>query len=282
MTARNDCLTEDAMHASILRLAPLLSCLAALVLSSPAHAEALVICHDGGPGSTKQAAKAVETFLRHTEVTAGLKTNSLTGEYHTTARGCDAYIRDNAPSLVVLDLATHLRKAASLKLAPIGHLGAPDSVSWHVVVRDETHADLKSLSGKTVLTTTPDDTTFITAIALAGKGNDLTFKRSRRALKALRNVGRGKAEAAMVDQDAVAHMGELDLPHTLKSIYSSEGLPALTMSATTSNSTVTKVAGALSKLCDGPGQKLCKTFKVKRFQAADKARLKALQGRYRP
>ena len=104
----------------------------------------------------------------------------------------------------------------------------------------------------------------------------------RRALKALRNVGRGKAEAALVDQDAVAHMGELDLPHALKSIYRSEGLPALTMSATTSSSTVKKVSAALAKLCDGPGQKLCKTFKVKRFQAPDSARLKALSGRYRP
>jgi hypothetical protein len=273
---------EDAMHDSLLRLAPLLTVLAALVISGPVHAEALVICHDGGPGNTKQAAKAVETFLRHTEVTAGLEANSLTGEYHTTARGCDAYIRDNSPSLVVLDLATHLRKSATLKLKPVGHLGAPDSITWHVVVRDGTYPDLGSLSGKTVLTTTPDDNTFITAIALAGKGKQLNIKRSRRALKALRDVGREKADAALVDQDAVAHMGELELPHALKSIYTSEGLPALTMSATTSNSTVKKVSGALAKLCDGPGQKLCKTFKVKRFQAPDLARLKALTERYRP
>jgi hypothetical protein len=270
------------MTAAFMRFAPLLTVLATLAFSGQVRAEALVICHDGGPGSTKQAAKAVETFLRHTEATAGLAPNSLTGEYHTTASGCDAYIRDHTPSLVVLDLATHLRQSAGLKLEPIGHLGAPDSVTWHVVARKGAISDLAGLAGKTLLTTTPDDTTFIKAIVLAGKGDTLAFTRSRRALKVLRDVGRGNADAGLVDQHAVAHMGELDLPHALQSIYSSEGLPALTMSATSSSNTVKKVSAALAKLCDGPGQKLCKTFKVKRFQAPDRAKLKALLDRYRP
>ena len=256
--------------------------LLALTLPNDARAETLAICHDGGPGNTKQAAKAVETFLRHTEASAKLTPNSLSGEYHTKAKQCDAYIKAQAPSLVVLDLATHLRKSASMKLTPIGHLGAPDSVKWHLVVRQGSFKDIGSLSAKTVLTTTADDPAFIKGIVLGGKGDTLNFKRSRRALKALRDVGRGKADAALVDQDAVAHMGELDLPSPLESIYQSEGLPALTMSATQDNAMTKKVAKSLSTLCQGPGQKLCKTFKVKRFQAPDKKRLKALQARYRP
>jgi len=251
-----------------------------LALAPQAGAEALVICHDGGPGSTRQAAKAVETFLRHTESTAGLADNTLTGEYHTKRAACEAYVGASSPVLVVLDLATHLNKASAWGLTPIAHLGKADAVRWHVVVREGSYADLAGLAGKTVLSTTPDDDAFIQNIALGAAGAGLTFKRTRRALKALRNVGRGKAEAALVDHDAVAHMGELDLPHKLVSIFSSEGLPGLTMSARASGDTVNRVKKALPKLCDGDGQKLCKTFKVKRFQPADTKRLSALSKRY--
>ncbi len=251
-------------------------------LSPSAQAETLAICHDGGPGNTKQASKAVETFLRHAESVAGLKSDALSGEYHTKAASCDAYIKANTPSIVVLDLATYLRTSKASALRPIGHLGAPDSVRWHVVVREGSYSDLSSLSGKTLLSTAPDNAAFIRNIIFKGQGADLKVERSRRALKALRAVGRGQAEAALVDQDAVKHMGELELPSPLKSIYSSEGLPALTMAATEDNATVKKMAGALAKLCDGPGQKLCKTFKVKRFQPPQPKRLKALEKRYSP
>ncbi|MDP6943182.1 MAG: hypothetical protein QF464_03450 [Myxococcota bacterium] len=241
-----------------------------------ARAEALAICHDGGPGSTKQAAKAVETFLRHTEATAGLAPNSLTGEYHTKRKHCDAYVQANSPVLVVLDLATHLSKANAWGLQPIAHLGKADTVRWHIVVREGAYPDLGSLDGKTVLSTAPDDSAFLNRIVLAGRSHRLTFEHTRRALKALRSVGRGKAEAALVDHEAVAHMGSLDLPHKLVSIYSSEGLPGLTMSARGSGDTVSRVQRALPKLCDGDGRKLCKTFKVKRFQSADPRRLRGL------
>lgn len=270
------------MRAHIQSLLPSLLIAVTLVIQAPsARAEALAICHDGGPGSTKQAAKAVETFLRHTEATAGLAAGSLTGEYHTKRKSCDAYIRANAPSLVVLDLATHLARASTTKLEPIGHLGNPKSVTWHVVVRKGSYADLNALAGKTIETAAPNDQAFLSKLALGGGGSDLQFKHSRRALKALRNVGRGKAEAALVDHEAVAHMGELDLPHPLVSIHTSEGLPGLIMSATTRNDTVTRVKAALPKLCDGEGRKLCKNFKVKRFQSADPKRLDALLKRYK-
>ena len=272
--------TEDTMRPIHSRLLLLLSACLFLTTAPQASAQAMAICHEGGPGSTKQAAKAVETFLRHTEATAGLGANSLSGEYHTKRGACDAYLKSGAPALVVLDLATHLRKASAMGLKPIAHLGRADAVTWHIVVREGSHSDLASLAGKTVLTTAPQDEAFIQNIVFAQKGPKLALTPSRRALKALRDVGRGKADAALVDQDAVKHMGELELPHKLVSIYASEGLPGLTMSATSESDLVSKVKGALGKLCEGEGRKLCKNFKVQRFQSANQKRFKALLKRY--
>jgi len=258
----------------------LLALIALVALASNAHAEALAICHDGGPGSTKQAAKAVDTFLRHTETTAGLAPGSLTGEYHTRRASCEAYVRANSPVLVVLDLATHLSKARAWKLQPIAHLGPPDAITWHVVVREGTTKDLAGLAGKAAIVAAPEDAVFLTKIALGGAAPVMTFEHTRRPLKALRKVGRGKTDAALVDHQAVAHMAELDLPHTLVSIHHSEGLPGLTMSAVGRGGTVDKVAAAVSKLCDGEGRKLCKTFGVQRFHAPERKRLDALLERY--
>ena len=256
-----------------------------VLLTGQASAKtALAICHDGGPGNTKQAAETVDTFLRHTERSAGLEANSMVGEYHTTRAACVAYISKAKPALVVLDLATHLHLAE--RLGPLAHMGKPDAVSWHLLVREGTFHAPDALSGKAVLAVTPQDPAFIAGIALGAKpdlASSLELSYTSRALKAVRKLAKGKVDAALVDQDTVAFLPELNLPVKLVSVHTSSGLPGLTMSSVNGQAApdvVRKVKAALPKLCQGEGASLCKTFKVSAFQPAKRSLYRDLAKRY--
>ncbi len=261
---------------------------AALLAAPAASAQSVAICHDGGPGSTRQAAEAVEQFLRHVERVAGLTAGSLSGEYHTTRKACATYVASAHPAVALLDTGTYLAHVRPWRLEPVAHMGAADAVRYHVLVREGSSSDLASLQGKRVAAAVPDDSRFLAGIAVGGdKGSPTTWDTRfvRGALKALRQVAREEAEAAVVDNDAYAHLADLDLPKKLTSIHRSDPVPGLTMfavgaNAETSADVVDRIKAALPKLCAAEGAKLCKTFDVKGFTPAEPAIYDALRQRY--
>jgi hypothetical protein len=263
-------------------------CIIALLSSSNAHAFSLAICDEGGAGSTKQAKNAVETFLRHTETSAGLETGSLTGEYHTSRQACEAYVTQSKSVLLVADLATFLRHIDTWNLKPMAHMGASDAIRYHVLVRQGEKANLDALKGTSLLAVLPEDSAYASKIVLGGKLDtvkDLHMSHTQRALKALRALARGKVDAAIVDQVAYEHLAELELPQPIASIYQSEGLPGLSMAVVGNHEqghfeTVKKIQSVLPKLCESDGRKLCKTFGVTAFHQADAETYRRLSKRY--
>ena len=248
----------------------------------------MMVCHDGGPASTEQAAPTIDAFLRHMEKTAGLDAGHLTGSYHNNRSDCVDFMTGDKPVLAVLDLATLLHHWDSWKLGPMAHMGPADAMRYHVVVKKNGGAtDLTGLAGKSVVSTLAPDQAFLESIALGGAApaGQLQVSHTRRPLKGIRKVARGKADATVVDQDVMAHLGELNLPEELTSIYTSEGLPGLTLVEVGINSPDPgmgkKLQAALSKLCDGDGQKLCKTFGVQGFVKAQKKRYQSLAKKLR-
>ena len=261
------------MHTPRRALVPIL--LLSLAAPAPAAGQAMVICHMGGPGTTAQAQDGVDKFLRHIEKTVGLKSGSMTGQYHTTRRGCLAYVAQKKPVFGVFDLPTYLKQQKAWKISPLGHLGKADIQRYYVLVREGTHADLASLKGK-VLVSTVEDLTFVSRIILGGKldvARDLKVKTTRRPLKGIRKVARSRADATLVDAMAHAHLKELKLPVKLKVIHTSPGLPGLTLAVlqvnqASSGKTITKITAVQSRLCAGEGKPLCKSFQIKAFNKA--------------
>jgi len=265
------------------RSLPLLVLLA--LSPAAARAEALVICHVGGPGSTSQARPVAEKFMRHVEQAGGLAKGSMTGEYHTTLAGCLGYIKSARPLFGVFDLPTYLSQAKELKLKPLACMGSPTGQRYHLLVREGGAKDLAALKGKTLYVTI-DDAAFLSRVVFDGKLDvaQLKLKTSKRPLKGLRKVARGKADAALVDAMAYEHLDELKLPAKLESIYRSPGLPGLTLAvlgtAKPAPAVVKKVSAALPKLCSGEGEKMCKTVQVRAFTRVKPATYAKLLKKY--
>ena len=144
-----------------------------------------------------------------------------------------------------------------------------------------------ALKGK-VLVSTVKDLTFVSRVILGGKldlTRDLKVKTTRRPLKGIRKVARGRADATLVDAMAHGHLGELKLPVKLKVIHTSPGLPGLTLAVLQVNKgkegkTIAKITAALSKLCAGEGKRLCKSFQIKTFNRAKAKIYRKLERQY--
>ena len=263
--------------------------LLALSLPAPAVAESLVICHVGGPGTTAQAVPALDKFLRHVEQAAGLARGSMSGEYHTTMRGCLAYVAKHKPVFGVFDLPTYLRQHKRWKIKPLAHMGQANSQRYHLLVRDGSFADLAALKGKKLISTVAD-LKFVSKMIFGGKldaAAHFKVKTTRKPLKGIRKVARGRADATLVDALALKHLPQLKLPVKLKAIHSSGGLPGLTMAvlqvhSASAGKLVRKLTAVLPKLCAGDGKRLCESFSIKAFRSARAATYNSLVKQYGP
>ena len=238
------------------------------LLPATAAAHALAICYPAGPGSTAQARPVLDKFLRHMERTGGMTAGSMSGEYHNTLPGCLAYIKQAKPLFGVFDLATFLAQQKQLKLTPLACMGSATGQRYHLLVRKGSYKDIASLKGKTLYVTL-SDTTFVSKVVLGGKvdaARHFKIKQSRRPLKGIRKVARGKADATLVDDMAWRHLKELKLPAELVRIHSSPGMPGLTFAvlgtAKANPAAVKKLTRALPRLCSGDGRKMCKTVQA--------------------
>jgi hypothetical protein len=245
---------------------------------------AVLVCHVGGPGDTRVAAPDLERFLRHLEKTAGLPAGMLHGEYHTRAKRCARYVEAHKPVLAVLDLPTLLAQRKAWAVTPVASVGAADGDRFYVMVAEGGPKDVAALRGKRLLGTLASDPRFISGVVFSGSVDaaaHFQLEQTRRPLKGLRAVARGKTEAALIDGQTHAYLAEAKLPTPLVAIHQSEGLPRLTLAALGEPAPiVAKVKAALPKLCEGEGGELCKRFDARAFTPADPARFDALVKRY--
>ena len=266
-------------------------CMVALLLvlwTGSAQAHVVSVCQDRGPGSTKQAASTIATFLGHMARSMGEDPSSFQGAYLNRRAACDAHVKENGSVFAVLDADTLLAHRADWKVSPIAHLGTSDQTVWHVLVREGTLSSSADLKGKAIQSTAPGGGRFVANLVLNGdlSPSDLTLKGTSKPLKALRNLARGKVDAAIVDQEAVGALAELNLPVKLTVLTKSAPLPGLTLATIQAGDKaappelVKSLKGALGQLCKGEGAKLCKTLGVKGFSPASSGWWKKLSKRY--
>ncbi len=269
-----------------MRFVSLLILLFALPTSAQA-AESLLICYVGGPGGTKAAQPNLDRFLRHMESVSGLEANTLVGEYHTRLDNCRDYVREQKPTMVAVDLATYLSESPLWGLVPFAHMGKPDQQRYHVLAQKGAFADLAALSGKG-LASTQADLDFVSRIVFAGAvdaNEHFEVKKTRRALKGVRKVARGKTEATLVDDFTFRELANLGLPAELASVHTSEGLPGLTL-ATLGEPTPTgvrvrqRLGKALGKICTGDAKEMCDALQVDLIRPASARLFERLEDRY--
>jgi hypothetical protein len=263
--------------------------IASFTLAAPVLAAPLALCVVNGVGNTAQAKEPVEKFLRHLEKSVGIEAGSMTSEYHSRAKGCLTYFEQAKPHLAVIDLGFYLAHRETFKLTPLAHMGKVDARRYHVLVRKGEAKKLADLKGKR-LYMSEGNARFASKVILGGAldlSKDVTLKVKKPA-KCLKAVGREKkgkfkADAALVDDPTFKRRSEISGLVELEPIYSSPGVPGLTLAMVNGRAAkelVDKIRAALPKLCAGAGKPMCKQFQMARFKAVDTATYKKLEKAY--
>lgn len=249
------------------------------VAAAPAAPPRLVlVCYPGGPVRARDAQPAMESMLRVIEETGHWPQGSLTAEFTSKVDACRALMQEKQPHFAILSTGLYLEHRAAHHLVPVAqpNIRGKTTDTYRILVRKGTFGSLEALKGKTLGGTLLTEPRFLKKVVFEDKidpAAHFELEPSRRALRALRNLDRGKLDAVMVNNQQYRSLDSLPFSDELEVVYTSDPLPLVGLVADerkTSRKDRARLTQSLSSMCTHPkGKDLCKLFGVEAFVPAD-------------
>ena len=263
-----------------------LAVLFGVVQPALAAVDELLLCLPGFPGTPAQAQPYIDKMLRHLEQKLGKPAGSISGVYLSDGVEADRAIKAKRPSVALVGpsiLATNHKALGMKVIAKLEVAGRSEEV-YSIVAKKGGVPTIAGLAGKRLSGVVVNDEKFVVNVLLDKKVKmgSLTLVPQRRPLKSLRDVARGEADAAVVDQSVVDSMGELPEAADLVVIHTAKAVPAPAVVVMGSGVADAEALGkALVGMCDRPdGAELCKTLTLTSIRAATDRDYKGLFDRY--
>lgn len=225
-------------------------------------------------GDTETAQPYIDRFAAHIEKETGFPKGSLKGRFLSSKKEAQAYIDTQKPGFAVLEPWLYLELRKSSKLEAIAQVESKDlnSPRLHVIVKDPALKSLDDLKGKRVWTHLADSPVYLSRIVLDGKEPAETrfaLKQTGAAMKAVRAVLRGEADAAIVDDEQLESAKKLEGGATLRAVYASPPLPPVLVVLFTGNAAAADkkpLVKALLEMCGTQaGADICKEMHIGKF-----------------
>jgi hypothetical protein len=175
-------------------------------------------------------------------------------------------------------LGIFLDSREKLNLIPLvqPRIKGSSSDIYRVLVRKGAFASIEELKGKMLGGPLAAEPLFLKRVVFQGKVDPLSFfelKRSRRVLRSLRDVAKGKLDAVIVNSQQFRAIGSLPFVEELLVVFTSGEVPLVGAVANKRGTTAderNRFSRALGKLCDHKdGTHLCELFGVETFVPAD-------------
>jgi ABC-type phosphate/phosphonate transport system substrate-binding protein len=263
---------------------------ATLLHAAPAHAgpHNFVVYIARLGGDTGTARPYVQKFAAHLEKVMGWKKGSCSGAFFADRKEALAYIEKSQPGFALLDPPLYFELRESEQLTLVGQLKSPELVSprLQVVVKDKALSSLEALKGKKLTTTLAASPRYLSKVIFDGKldaGKHFELKRVGTALKGVRAVLTGQAQATLLDDDQLAAARKMEGGQALRAIFSSPPLPPLPVAVFGKNMKPAEARAlekALPKLCTGEGAQICKDMRLPGFQPKNSALFTPTQQRF--
>ena len=234
----------------------------------------VLLCFPGGPGTTEQAQPVVDQFLSKLAAQAGW--DKASGAYYNDMARCAAEIKAGKADVAMIPLDVYLAQRGAWKLAPVAKLANKETAGqYHIVAKKG--ATLDSIKGQQLSTGLKASDSFLTRVALESRvdvSKDFKVKRRRSALKSVKDVAKGKAAAALLDDVAQKALDGLPMAKDLVTVLSGPELPGAIVAGV--GSTPSKLGEALLSLCTAH-RSTCDEMRVKSFKKVDVTRLTELE-----
>ncbi|MCC6750421.1 MAG: PhnD/SsuA/transferrin family substrate-binding protein [Deltaproteobacteria bacterium] len=240
-------------------------------------------------GDAKAAEPYLAKFSTFLEGAMGWPKGAAKGTFLATKKESLALLGKGTTGFAVVEPTLYFELKASQKLVPLVQVESKDLVSKrvHVVVKDPALSSLAALKGKRLQTPLADWPAYLSKVVFEKKLDAAThfaLKRTGQALKGVRAVLKGQADATLLDDDQLAQAKKMEGGAALRSIHTSPALPGVLVVALSTQlppPAQKKLAKLLLGMCgSGKGGEICKEMMISRFIPVDAATLKKAEQRF--
>jgi len=247
-----------------------------------ANSKEMLLLLPGFPGNSKQAQPYLDKIFRHIEKKLKWENNSLSGAYIPDGKLGSAKIAEKKPYMALIGPSIYVANYKNLKMKIIAKVeanGRGDEI-YSIVTRKDGPSTLQELEGKNVEGCVTHDEKYVYKVILDNLVNIGSYKLTsqKKPLKTLRNLIRGKTDAAIIDQTVKEHLNELPFAKDIKIIYTSKKVPApVVVVMGEGKKHINDLKKALIGLCKNKeGSKLCKTLTISSIKEANEKDYKIL------
>jgi len=239
-----------------------------------------VVVYPGGPSSGGEGSKIVNQFIGTLASITGLPKSRLKGAYFTRIAQADRYISVHRNAFIMGSLGYYLSHKKRFSLAPLTTVNISGNLpeQYRVIVKKGKYQTLRQLRRKKLTgNVLYEDLRFLNKIVFDNKlGNIKRFfrlKKTKRTLRAVRKVARGRIDAVVLNQMQYQSLKGLSMFKKVAVIYTSPAYP--TLGFMYSKNSVTdgvraKILSAVTRMCFLPqGKGACKNFGIKGFSAVN-------------
>ena len=234
-----------------------------------------MICHSTGIATAEEAQPYIDGFGKYLADKLGWSEGTYGTRFEDTRAGAVKAFANWKPAYASVALGVYLESGDRFKLKPLvmAKVNGKNTNLYRVVVKKGAYGTLDDLKGKVLTGNLVEDPVFLSRIVFDGKleaDKHFVLKQTNRALRAIRKVARGKADAALVDDIQFVSLKQLPMFKKLDVIYVSKDIPNLGLvyvDGLADAKEISRFADALVNMCtDDKGKEICETFNVEGFQ----------------
>jgi hypothetical protein len=268
-----------------LALAGLVSCgLCLLTAARPASAtapQAFVVLLEHGVGTPSRAQPYLDELLA--VVAQQNHWPKATGRYFSERSLALAFIRDEKPAFGILSLNAFLALKGSLSLRVIGEVVAPKAGGGQYFLVSTRAGAAGACKGQRLTTTFGSDPKFVDQVVARGsfRLSEFELVEARRPLEPLKQVLRGEAACALIDDAQLDALHHIERGAELQPVWRSAELPGMAVVAfpRADAAAVQSFKPSLGALC-AKAKQACSSVGIEEIRPSDEARYRAVLDAY--
>jgi hypothetical protein len=250
-------------------------------LSAAAREHAFVVLREFGSGTPSRAQPYLDQLL----AVVGKQNQwpQVSGKYFAEREPALEYVHKEKPDFGIFSLAAFLSLKSSLSLTVVGEVVSPKAGGTAYFVVSKHAGSLDGCSGHPFTTTFGSDAKFVDRVIARGafKLESFTLVEAHRPLEPLKQVLRGDAECALIDDAQLEAAHHIEQGGDLKPIWHSAELPGMAVVAfpRADAAAIASFKHSLAGICPS-AREACATVGIEQLKPAADERYRAALDAY--